>query len=53
MIFAKRRYAANALTYHHHTMAPVIDTYMDRPGPYARQRMRLAADASHHSEMEE
>ncbi|GAA0445148.1 hypothetical protein Acor_80540 [Acrocarpospora corrugata] len=45
-IFAKRRFAANALTYHHHTMAPVIDTYLPRPGPYARQRTRLAAEAA-------
>jgi hypothetical protein len=41
-IFAKRRLAANALTYHHHTNAPIIETYYPRPGPYARQRARLA-----------
>lgn len=37
-----RRLAANALTYRNWTMAPVMDTYLPRPGPYARQRMRLA-----------
>jgi hypothetical protein len=42
--FAKKRYAANTLIYHHHTNAPIVETYYPRPGPYARQRARLAAE---------
>jgi hypothetical protein len=42
--FAKNRYAANILIYHHHSNAPVIETYYPNPGPYARQRARLAAE---------
>ncbi|MEV0406051.1 hypothetical protein [Actinoallomurus sp. NPDC050550] len=44
--FAKKRYAANTLIYHHHTNAPVIETYYPQPGPYARQRARLAAESA-------
>ncbi|MFB4309045.1 hypothetical protein [Actinomadura sp. GTD37] len=43
--FAGKRHAANNLIYHQHPGAPVIKTYYPRPGPYARQRMRLAAEA--------
>jgi hypothetical protein len=31
--FAKKRYAANTLIYHHHTNAPVIETYYPSPAP--------------------
>ncbi|MEO3825072.1 TniQ family protein [Actinomadura sp. B10D3] len=44
--FAGKRYAANTLIYHQHPGTPVIETYYPRPGPYARQRMRLAAEAA-------
>jgi hypothetical protein len=44
--FAKKRYAANTLIYHHHTNAPIIETYYPHPGPYARQRARLAPQAA-------
>jgi hypothetical protein len=44
--FAKKRHAANTLIYHQHPGAPVIETYHPRPGPYARQRMRLDAETA-------
>jgi hypothetical protein len=44
--FAARRYGANSLIYHHHTNAPVIETYYPSPGPYARQRARFTAEAA-------
>jgi hypothetical protein len=44
--FSTKRYAANTLIYHHHTNAPIIETYYPRPGPYARQRARFAAEAA-------
>jgi transposase-like protein len=40
----RREHAANTLIYHHHTNAPVIETYYPQPGPYARHRIRLAAE---------
>lgn len=43
---AKNRYAANIRIYHHHTNAPVIETYYPQPGLHARQRARLAAEAA-------
>lgn len=42
--FTGKRHAANTLIYHQHPGGPVIETYYPRPGPYARQRMRLAAE---------
>jgi hypothetical protein len=41
-----KAYADTTVLYHQHTNTPPIETYYPRPGPYARQRARLAAEAA-------